>query len=534
MYCSFYGFTEKPFVVTPDPRYVFLSKNHREAFAHLLYGIDNYAGFIELTGEVGTGKTTMLRTLLSQLAEEHYRLALIFNPSLSTAELLALICREFGLTCDNCSSAELLGTLYRFLLQENIAGRMVVLVIDEAQNLSPEVMEQVRLISNLETERNKLIQIVLAGQPELGALLERPELRQLNQRITVRYHLRPMDFDDTCAYIAHRLDVSGGRGAVAFANGALKHLYRATHGIPRLVNIIADRALLVGYAEGSRQITSRMMAQAISEIGGERRLFRGRNRLFSAVGIAVCVLVVVSLIFLAGKGQRAGETPASGAVGSDAALVRKLATISEVESGRQALNAVLAPWGARAVSALAASPNLRTLRAAVGNQAISVSHIAGSLGLLRRLDLPVVLEVTLPKGGGRLLALTGVDGERLLVTSPAGGSVALTPAELERIWTGRAYVVWRNPLQLALPLTPGARGSDVERLQRYLNRAGVYTGQATGRYDRTTEEAIRHFQEANGLPEDGRVGEQTLTFLVRTGEGSTFPSLVKPVRGTRL
>lgn len=266
MYCEFFGFAEKPFTITPNPRFIFLSKNHKEVFAHLLYGVRSHCGFIEITGEVGTGKTTALRTLLNQLESESYRLAFIFNPSLSALELLRSINAEFGIESTVRSAGELLSALYNFLLRENAAGRTVVLVIDEAQNLQPAVLEQIRMLSNLETETDKLIQIILVGQPELGAMLERTELRQLSQRITVRYHLRPMDFDDARAYIGHRLEVAGSRTAGLFTPRAMKRIFRYSRGYPRLINILCDRSLLIGYTENSREITVSMVDTAIREL----------------------------------------------------------------------------------------------------------------------------------------------------------------------------------------------------------------------------------------------------------------------------
>jgi general secretion pathway protein A len=266
MYCEFYGFREKPFNITPNPRFIFLSKNHREAFAHLLYGIDNHAGFIKLTGEVGTGKTTVLRTLFEQLDERGHRTALIFNPFLTAQELVRSINQEFGIPWEGLNNSELLHALNRFLLNENAAGRTVVLVIDEAQNLEPQVLEQIRLISNLETKTDKLIQIVLAGQPELGQLLARSELRQLSQRITVSYHLTPLDYDDTKSYIEHRLEVAGDWRAATFTPQAFKQVFGFSGGVPRLINILCDRALLFGYLEESKEISGRMVKGAIAEI----------------------------------------------------------------------------------------------------------------------------------------------------------------------------------------------------------------------------------------------------------------------------
>jgi general secretion pathway protein A len=270
MYCKFYGFRESPFTITPNSRFLFMSAQHREAFAHLVYAVESRAGFVELTGEVGTGKTTLLRSFLSRLDSEGHRTALIFNPCLSSLELLKSINREFGLAWETGSRMELLQLLNGFLLEQKASGRSVVLVMDEAQNLSPEVLEQIRLISNLETETDKLIQIVLSGQPELLTALAREELRQLNQRITVRYHLQPMDFESTRRYIEHRMELAGSYRAAQFSESALKRIFRFSGGVPRLVNIVCDRSLLIGFTEEDRIISGRMAAQAVSEVAGPK------------------------------------------------------------------------------------------------------------------------------------------------------------------------------------------------------------------------------------------------------------------------
>ncbi|HBG07722.1 MAG: ATPase [Geobacteraceae bacterium GWC2_58_44] len=275
MYCTFYGFRESPFTITPNPRFLFMSDQHREAFAHLVYAVESRAGFVELTGEVGTGKTTLLRTFLNRLDSEGHRTALIFNPCLSSLELLTSINREFGLQWETESRMALLQVLNGFLLEQKVAGRRVVLVMDEAQNLSSEVLEQIRLISNLETETDKLIQIVLSGQPELLSVLAREELRQLNQRITVRYHLLPMDFESMRRYIEHRMELAGRFRAAEFSKAALKRIYRYSGGVPRLINIACDRALLIGFNEETRMITGEMAAQAVSEIVGRTPYGKG-------------------------------------------------------------------------------------------------------------------------------------------------------------------------------------------------------------------------------------------------------------------
>ena len=266
MYCDFFGFSEKPFTITPNPHFVFLSSVHREAFARLLYGVDSHAGFIALTGEVGTGKTTMLRTLLAQLDPEKYTSALIFNPCLSGEQLLSGICREFGVEADEKSRSGYLEALNRFLIEQNSAGRTVVLVIDEAQNLEPDVLEQVRLISNLETARDKLIQIILAGQPELNDVLRRHDLRQLNQRITVRSRLTPIKIDDAAKYINHRLKLSGSRIPDIFTPAAVRRIYRFSHGIPRLINVVCEQALVMAWTRETRSVSSSMAAEVIAEL----------------------------------------------------------------------------------------------------------------------------------------------------------------------------------------------------------------------------------------------------------------------------
>lgn len=294
MYQNYFGFREPPFTLTPDPEFLFLSRCHQEAYAHLLYALESKAGFIELSGEVGTGKTTIIRTLLTQLAPEAYRCALIFNPALSPLGLLQEINREFGIFSASSNTRELHQALNEFLLRESRDNRTVVLVIDEAQNLSQEVLEQVRLISNLETEKEKLIQIVLVGQPELRDLLAREDLRQLKQRITVRYHLDRMDEGDIHAYIRHRIRVAAdGKEPVAFSAAAVKMIARSSKGLPRLINSICDRALLLGYTKDAREISASMAAVAIAD------LFKETKRSPAPLLLAASLLLIMAIALFA-------------------------------------------------------------------------------------------------------------------------------------------------------------------------------------------------------------------------------------------
>lgn len=311
MYEAHFGLTEKPFSLTPNPRYLFLSRTHQEALAHLRYGLDNRVGFIAVSGEVGTGKTTILRSLFGQLDESRFLLALVFNPCLTPIELLRAINREFGLTAGGEDSLALVDELNRFLLEENLSGKTPVLVIDEAQNLTAEVLEQIRLLSNLETDADKLVQIVLVGQPELDETLDRPELRQLSQRIAVRCRLELLDQVETRSYVGHRLEVAGVFGEL-FDPPALAAVYRWTQGLPRLINLLCDRALLCAYAANRYHVSLVDVRQAIGELertegrrgwlrntaGILRRTVAG-ERLYWLLGVTT-VLEIVILIILVG------------------------------------------------------------------------------------------------------------------------------------------------------------------------------------------------------------------------------------------
>lgn len=265
MYCDFFGFSEKPFTITPNPHFMYLSNIHREAFARLLYGVDSHAGFIALTGEVGTGKTTILRTLMGHLDHGKYRNALILNSHLSRVQLLSNICSEFEIHVKHKNSAGYLDALNRFLLDQNTQGKTVVLVIDEAQNLKTDVLEQVRLISNLETERDKLIQIILAGQPEFNDILKRHDLRQLNQRIMIRSNLSPMDLLDTTEYIRHRLKLAGGRNPELFSKDAIKKIFRFSRGFPRLINVVCEQALVMAWTQESPVVSPLIASIVIAD-----------------------------------------------------------------------------------------------------------------------------------------------------------------------------------------------------------------------------------------------------------------------------
>jgi general secretion pathway protein A len=269
MYLDFYKLKEKPFNITPDPRYLYYSVHHREAYCHLIYGIEQRKGFIELTGEVGCGKTTLCRAILSGLSS-NVETALILNPSLTETQLLRAMLNDFGLEVKGRDRLTYIETLNEFLLLKNAEGINVALLIDEAQDLSPKVMEQVRLLSNLETDQHKLIQIVLVGQPELKQRLASPNLRQLKQRITVRYHIPPLTEAETGLYIAHRLRVAGSDGSILFEPAAVKLIFNYSRGVPRLINALCDNVLLAGYVAGTTKIGTECAEKAVQQLEGSQ------------------------------------------------------------------------------------------------------------------------------------------------------------------------------------------------------------------------------------------------------------------------
>jgi general secretion pathway protein A len=322
MYAQYYGLSESPFALTPDPRYLYLSEAHREALASATYGVQERKGFVLILGEVGTGKTTLIRHLLGRFGPD-IRTVFVFNPAVSFLELLQLILRDLELPCPSVRRVEMIETLNEFLLKEATAGRYVVLIIDEAQHLSPTVLEEVRMLSNLETARGKLIQILLVGQPELGEKLGRPELRQLRQRIGLVAELKPLSYAETVRYVAHRLEVAGRESQDVFTRRALGIIYRASGGIPRLVNVICDKALLLGYGSSSRRIGGGLIKEVLKDWAPFRRrsaamTARARGRVGSPHGVhswkpfwRIATIAAVGLaataFYLVLAGQRDGQ-----------------------------------------------------------------------------------------------------------------------------------------------------------------------------------------------------------------------------------
>lgn len=530
MYTEFYGLKEKPFALLPDPRFLFLATSHREALAHLLYGIEEGEGFIQVIGHVGTGKTTLCRTLVQRVGPE-VEIAFIFNPSGSELELLMAISREFGLPAALRSRSELLDALNRFLLEQKASGRRVVLVIDEAQNLEPEVLERIRLLSNLETEREKLIQIVLIGQPELEENLARSDMRQLRQRITVRWSLQPLVRKELKDYLDHRLRVAGLSKPDLFQRGAVRAIYRASRGVPRLINALADRTLLAGYARGTRSIDARMVRAAARElpVWGSRLAYATLGLPVGVAGLLLVGGLLLGLFYSAWKGAHelgslppvasssAREEPSQTSLApATPAAPRSLEQLLEGESVRSsaaaALAALLNAWGYSEQLADEIDPNL--FARVVGEfSSLRVFATRSSRIQLEQLDLPAILELGREPDARRYVALLGLGGDGPATVALGPRSLKLMPRELDRLWTGRTFFVWTNFESLPA-LEPGMNGSAVRWLQARLTELGyLQRGDASGEFDAHTVGAMRRFQTEHELEQTGEVGPKSMIAL---------------------
>ena len=550
MYAPFFGLKQKPFSIAPDPRYLFMSERHREALAHLLYGVQGGGGFVLLTGEIGAGKTTVCRCFLEQIPAR-CNVAYIFNPKLSALELLITVCHEFGIKFPALAAAgtppgvkDYVDGLNEYLLRTHAVGQNNVLIIDEAQNLSSDVLEQLRLLTNLETSERKLLQIVLIGQPELRVMLARPELEQLAQRVIARYHLDALSEKETAQYIAHRLAVAGLKGALPFDGGALRRIHQLTRGIPRRINLLCDRSLLGAYATGKSRVERTIVDKAAREVFGSHDS-HGEPARASAprwwpLALAGGVLVGAAAMAAVQWGGRDKSSAPIAAVATAASAVSS-APVHAPASVAPPVSAAapVAAATSRVRSAdefetlLARAPHdeqdaLRTLApqwsllllegdpcALAAEQEVRCFRAHGGVALLRLLARPSVLALRDAQDRPVFAVVTGLGHDEATVM------IGKTPQQvplslLTTAWRGDFTTFWRVPAGYSVPLSMGSRGALVDAVGAQLAaRQGVAPPAPDHAFDATLRSRVSAFQQAEGLAPDGVAGPTTLMQINR-------------------
>ncbi|MDX1559178.1 MAG: AAA family ATPase [Marinobacter sp.] len=557
MYYDFFGFREPPFSIAPDPRYLYLSDRHKEALAHLMYGVQGQGGFIVITGEVGTGKTTVSRCFIENVPD-NVDIALILNPRLSARELLSSICDELEIPHEiSATIKELVDLINQDLLKAHAAGRHKVLMIDEAQNLSAEVLEQLRLLTNLETAEKKLLQIVLLGQPELQEMLALPELRQLNQRVTARYHLDAIGKEELPAYLRYRLSVAGMRGDI-FSPRAVNRLYRESHGIPRLINLISDRALLGAYAEGEHEITADHIRHAAKEVRGHSigpapsRSGRSPDRSQYLIVAASVLIAIIGTAWLferwspdsASLTAQSSAEPLKGAVErvedeQPEQVGKTPETLPEEPSGPvdlvvpdQLLDSVEAFQVLFSIWGLSYQPADAPVACDWAREnGLGCLNRQGSRRSLEFLDRPAMLQLQDEAGNTGFVVLRHLNGDTAEIAMPSG-TQSVSFASIERHWFGEYRVLWRLPEYLTDDgLYSNGGGEQLWIGARMMDLADRHSG-SRSESDRVkrmeAEEQIRWYQALRGLTVDGIAGAMTIIQINNDLEAS-IPRL-KPVQ----
>ncbi len=548
MYTSFFGLVEKPFAITPDPRYLFMSERHAEALAHLLYGINESGGFIQLTGEVGTGKTTVVRSLLERMPG-HADVAVILNPQLTPLQFVLTICEELGIFVrdeDEGSLKDLVDILNKRLLAANAKGRRVVVIVDEAQNLTPETLEQVRLLTNLETASHKLLQIILIGQPELREVLARVELRQLAQRITGRYHLDPLSRHETATYVNHRLKVAGSTVEI-FTPAALRELHRLSSGIPRIINVMCDRALLGAFTQETHRIGPALVRSAASEVYGRTfsapwiKVLAGVSAVAAVAVLAIGVWQLTRAPVAQVPIAQASQPPAAQAVVSapppaaapPPATVSTAAAETERDIGdllktragetntESAFAQLFALWGGT-FSPTRGRPCDQAMQ-----QGLQCVYQQGSWGQLRTLNRPAILTLIDDAGNAHQVVVAGLDAGNAHV-SLRDSQMPVSVASISRYWYGDYLVLWRPQVATQAALSAGMQGDSVRWLRDSLNtvQGRIPKGVSSDYYDEELVRMVEDFQRQHRLNVDGIAGVQTQIVLDTLNNPAGAPLLL--------
>jgi general secretion pathway protein A len=537
MYYDFFGFREPPFSIAPDPRYLYLSARHKEALAHLMYGIQGQGGFIVITGEVGTGKTTVCRCFIEN-APPHVDIALILNPRLSARELLSAICDELGIShAPEASIKVLVDAINHDLLKAHAEGRHKVLVIDEAQNLSADVLEQLRLLTNLETAEKKLLQIVLIGQPELQELLALPELRQLSQRITARYHLDAIERAELPEYLHYRVSVAGIRGEI-FTPGAIRQLYRSSHGIPRLINLIADRALLGAYSKDERQINKSHIRQAAREVQADpdqylrNKFASGNSSRHIGIVVASVILAVLGTVWLVerqtdevlpvaasetpqtdGKVERSPQHAGSEAVSlkAESPLRSSIVPFNDNQQGvslAQAFILLFDTWGESFDPSKA--PRACEYSLTVGLACLEERGSRRSLQLLNR---PAILTLRVEGKPPTYVVLLSLYDNIAVIGTPEGRQT-VSFDDVEAHWYGHFYVLWQAPdYMIDGDLHKNGPGEELwvgAHMMQLAERLGGSESEIARVKAMAMNEQVQWYQQQRGLKVDGIPGARTL------------------------
>lgn len=554
MYVEYFGLRESPFALPPDPRYLYLSIRHQEALAHLMYGITESGGFVQLTGEVGTGKTMMIRAMLERLPE-NVDVALILYPFLSVREFIAAICDDLGVRYPekNDSVKTLIYALNIYLLENHAKGRRTVLIIDEAHKLSRDVLEQIRLLTNLETTKEKLLQILLIGQPELIGLLAQQDLRQLSQRITARYILKSLLLRETCEYIVHRCRVAGAQ-APLFTKSALQWMHRLSGGVPRLINIICDRSLLGAYAQGKHMVGVKMVRKAAAELGRavpRNYLARAWLPLFASTLIALIGLVIWQPTLLFGtqaepktmktadsqSNQMVSNTPTSSdaavtktaSTGDDTMLLRHMVAVKPtsdipavqpelknlltdgniVTDTESAFDGLYSRWGLDYAKLPGTTGCDRAL-----NVGLRCIFTYGTWNNLRQFNRPAVIELIDQDGNRHHVLVSGLTEDRITLEFD-GRQYEFPMAKVDRYWFGKFLLLWKPPDLAAETLRRGMRGRSIAWLRDALARySGRKTTSGGGEvFDAHLEIEVKQFQRQHQLLADGIVGKLTVIQL---------------------
>ena len=560
VYQDFFGFSEKPFDLTPDPKYLYLSPKHKEVLAHLVYGLQENNGFLKIVGEVGTGKTMICRSFLRELRTD-FNIAYIFNPAINELELLQTINSELGLTGKSKSKKKLIDVLNVFLLEERAKGHRVVVIIDEAQDLAPDVMEQLRLLSNLETDTEKLIQIVLIGQPELDNVLAKESLRQLRQRITIQWELLPLNLEETCGYIQHRLNVALGKGKVSFSNSAVETIFRYSRGIPRMINVICDRTLLIAFTESTKKINPQIVKTAVQDIGSLAPIESWTIKFWQlaipsaiAAGIGFLALNFLFLPDFNNKPQRknmvtliqpepiglsspekfinysaSSQQITPGALFNDSEtmpepaaavpepltlkapdqgalkmvdqekLITYLSSLTLMESKLEAVKWILEAWNVDPEK-LQAKEDLEMM---AENYNLLQYEINGTMKRLQTLNYPALLEIALPNAQGtKYLALSSIKGEVGVFGSV--DKIEMPLSMINSLWTRKAIILWKDFENLPKLLEFGFKGKEAIWLQKNLRLLGYFQGREAPLYGPKTIQAVRELQRNNDIKDDGK------------------------------